>query len=169
MATHAYSYTQNYARTHSITFLSDSLRNTLREVIREYGLSPDNLTQDWTIIERGIRRWLETGHLKTVVVEFYKPGSSIASARWDFPTGYEGSGADDDMWLDKRYLRQLIAKSARPAPNCIYRITLSVKCGAPDVAGFTDCTLLSTGSLARRQAGTVIATRHMTATAIYWR
>jgi hypothetical protein len=169
MATHAYAYRQNYTRAHSITFLSDNLRNTLREVIREYGISPDKLMQDWATTERGIKAWLETGHLKSVVVEFYKPGSSIASARWDFPAGYEGSGVDDDMWLDKSYLRQLIAKSARPTLDCTYRITLSVKPSAPDVPGFSDCTFLSTGSLAARQAGTVIATRHMTAAAVYWR
>ena len=44
------------AKTHSIVFLSDNLRNTLREVIRENGLSPDKLMQDWSTIERGIRR-----------------------------------------------------------------------------------------------------------------
>jgi hypothetical protein len=169
MATHAYAYERAYARTHSITFLSDNLRNTLREVIREYGISPDKLMQDWATIERGIKAWLETGHLKAVIVEFYKPGSSVASARWDFPTGYEGAGADDDMWLDKAYLQQLIAKSARPALDCTYRITLSVRSGAPDVTGFSDCSYLSTGNLAARSAGTVIATRHMTVAAVYWR
>jgi hypothetical protein len=169
MATHAYAYTQGYARTHSITFLSDNLANTLRDVIREYGISPDRLVQNWPTTERGIKAWLETGHLKSVVVEFYKPGSSVVSARWDFPTGYEGSGADDDMWRDKAYLRQLIAKSARPTLDCVYRILLSVKHGAPDVPGFSDSPFLSTGSLAARPAGTVIATRHMTAAAVYWR
>lgn len=169
MATHAYSYTQNYTRTHSITFLSDSLRNSLREVIREYGISPDKLVRDWETTERGIRTWLRTGHLKGVVVKFYRPGASVASARWDFPVGYEGSGVDDDMWLDKAYLRQLIAKSAQPTSDCTYRVTLSVKNNAPDVDGFSDCEYLSTGRLAARQAGTVIATRHMTAGATYWR
>lgn len=169
MASYAHTYTQTYTRTHSITFLSDNLRNTLREVIWQYGISPDKLMQDWATIERGIKNWLESGHLKAVIVEFFKPGCSTASARWDFPTGYEGSGADDDMWVDKAYLRQLIAKSSRPTLDCTYRITLSVKPGAPAVPGFVDCTLLSTGNLAARQAGTVIATCHMTAGATYWR
>lgn len=169
MGTHAYAYTQGYARTHSITFLSDNLRNTLRDVIWEYGISPNKLMQDWATTERGIKAWLETGHLKSVVVEFFKPGSSVVSARWDFPAGYEGSGADDDMWTDKAYLRQLIAKSARPSLDCVYRIMLSVKPGAPEVLGFSDSAFLSTGGLVARPAGTVIATRHMTASAVYWR
>jgi hypothetical protein len=169
MATRAQVYVQAFARSHSITFLSDNLRNTLRDVIKEYGLDPDNLVQDCRVLERGIKSWLESGHLKSVVVEFYRRGSSSASARWDFPTGYDGSGVDDDMWLDKAYLRQLIAKSARPSTDCIYRITLTVRAGAPDVDGFSDTNLLSTGNLTARHAGTVIATRHVTAAAVYWR
>jgi len=109
---YANTYTYSYTRTHSIVFLSDNLRNTLREVIRENGLDPSNLMQDWETIERGIRAWLQSRHLYNVVVEFYRPGASAASARWDFPVGYDGSGVDDDMWLDKAYLRQLIAKAA---------------------------------------------------------
>lgn len=165
----AYAYSHTFLQTHSIVFLSDNLRNTLREVIRENGLSPNKLMQDWETIERGIRTWLQTGHLNNIVIEFYKPGAWTASARWEFPIGYTGSGVDDDMWLDKAYLRQLIAKSARPTNNCTYRILLCKDPGAPKVAGFTDGIFLSTGQLAARQAGTVIATGHMTAGATYWR
>ena len=106
-----YAYSQVFSQAHSIVFLSDNMRNTLREVIRENGISPDKLMQDWDTIERGIRTWLDSGHLNKIVVEFFKPGASEASARWEFPIGYAGSGVDDDMWLDKNYLRQLIAKS----------------------------------------------------------
>jgi Bacterial HORMA domain 2 len=140
-------------------------------VIRENGLSPEKLlVHDWDAIERGIRTWLLSGHLNKIVVEFFRPGaSSIATARWDIPIGYAGSGVDDDMWLDKAYLRQLIAKSARPTSDCTYRVLLCKDPGAPPVAGFSDCSFLSTGQLAARQAGTVIATGHMTAEVTYWR
>ena len=63
-------------------------------------------------------------------MEFFKPGSSVASAKWEFPVVYTGSGVDDDMWLDKAYLRQLIAKAARPTLDCSYRILLSTHPGA---------------------------------------
>ena len=169
MATPAYAFTREFTQTHSIVFLSDNLRNTLREVIRENGISPHKLMQDWSTIERGIRTWLESGHLMNVVVEFFRPGASTASARWEIPIGYDGSGIDDDMWLDKNYLRQLIAKAKRPTSDCIYRIVLVTHPGEPWVDGFADCTFLSTGSLAARHAGTVIATGHMTAGVTYWR
>jgi hypothetical protein len=73
------------------------------------------------------------------------------------------------MWLDKAYLRQLIAKSARPTRDCTYRILLCTDSGAPAVSGFTSCSFLGTGQLSARQAGTVIATGHMTAGVTYWR
>jgi hypothetical protein len=167
MATQSHAFI--YAHTHSIVFMSDNLRNTLREVIRENGLDPNKLMQDWSTIERGIRAWLESRHLNNVVVEFYKPGATSVTAKWEFPTSYVGSGIDDDMWLDKSYLRQLIAKSARPTSDCTYRIILCTNTGAPHVEGFTDCDFLSTGQLAARPAGTVIATGHMTAAVTYWR
>jgi len=169
MATQIYAYARVFAHTHNIVFLSDNLRNTLREVIRENGLSPLKLMDDWTTIERGIKTWLQSGHLNNIVVEFFKPGASVSSARWEFPIGYAGTGVHDDMWLDKNYLRQLIAKSARPSTDCTYRILLCTSTGRPHVAGFSDFPFLSTGNLAARQAGTVIATGHMTAAVTYWR
>jgi hypothetical protein len=169
MATPTYAYTRTFTYTHAIVFLSDNLRNTLREVIRENGISPNKLMQDWETIELGIRTWLQSGHLNNIVVEFFKPGASESSARWEFPIGYAGSGVQDDMWLDKNYLRQLIAKSARPSTDCTYRILLCTNPGKPYVDGFSDCPFLSTGNLAARQAGTVIATGYMTAAVTYWR
>lgn len=165
----AYAYSQSFTLTHSINFMSDNLRNTLRDVIRESGLSPEKLMQDWETVERGIRTWLNSGHLTNVIVEFFRPGASAVSARWEFPVGYAGSGIDDDMWLDKTYLRQLIAKAAKPTWDCTYRVLLCTNPGAPTVSGFSSVAFLSTGILAARQAGTVIATGHMTAGATYWR
>jgi hypothetical protein len=169
VAAHAYAFARTFAYTHNIVFLSDNLRNTLREVIRENGISPNKLMQDWETIERGIRTWLQSGHLNNIVVEFFKPGASSASARWEFPIGYSGSGIHHDMWLDKNYLRQLIAKSAQPSTDCTYRILLCADAGRPYIEGFFDCSFLSTGNLAARQAGTVIATGNMTAAVTYWR
>ena len=168
--TNTYLYTSAYTRAQAIIFMSDNLRIVLRDVIRENGLSPEKLlTRDWGTVERGTSTWLMSGDLNKIVVEFFRPGASIASARWDIPIGYAGSGVDDDMWLDKAYLRQVIAKASRPTIDCEYRIILCTNPGASSVIGFSECSFLSTGQLAARQAGTVIATGHMTAGVTYWR
>jgi Bacterial HORMA domain 2 len=159
----AYTFAQN------VIFLSDNFRNSLREVIRENGLSPEKLMQDWGTIEDGIQTWLYSRHLQTIVVEFYKPGASCVSARWDFPISYVGLGVNDDMWPDKTYLRQLIAKSARPTSDCTYRVIFCTLANARYVPDFSACTCLATGQLAARQAGTIIAAGQLTAGATYWR
>ncbi|GAC1659879.1 MAG: hypothetical protein NVS9B15_23430 [Acidobacteriaceae bacterium] len=161
--------TFSYNRTHSVTFMADSMRNVLREVIRESGLSPEKLMDDWDDITRGMRTWIESGHLEKIVIEFYKPGASSVSARWDFPMIYSGSGPDDDMWLDKNYLRQIIAKAARPSAQDAYRVLLKLAPGSPDVNGFSFVPFLSTSQLTSYSGGTVVATGHLTASATYWR
>ena len=51
MATQAYAHVRTFTQAHSIVFLSDNLRNTLREVIRENGISPSKMMRDWETIE----------------------------------------------------------------------------------------------------------------------
>ncbi len=164
----AFAFTYN--RTHSVTFLADNMRNALRDVILENGLSPTELMREWdSWIKAAVKAWLDSGHLRTIVIEFFKPGNSAASARWDFPIRYTGSGADDDMWMDKAYLRQLIAKAAKPAVDCVYRVLLQHDDNPPNVPGVSLSTFpfLSTAGLSARPAGTVIATGHLTAAATY--
>jgi hypothetical protein len=161
-------YAYGYTRAQSIAFIADNMRNALRDVIREHGLDPTQLMNDWDQwIQRGIRAWLESGHLLAIHIEFYLPGATSITARWDFPIAYTGSGADNDMWLDKTYLRQLIAKSPRPTSSCLYRVLLSYAPGAPDV-GLGASSFLATGTLTARPAGTIAATPHITAAATYW-
>lgn len=169
LATQSQSQSHTYALTHSIRFMADNLLNLLRDLIRENGLSPDKLAGDRDDLVRAITAWLTSGHLEKVVIEFYRPGAQVADARWDFPVAYTGSGVEDDMWRDKNYLRQLIAKAKRPASDCSYRVVLFHSPGARHVDGFSSCTMRGTGTLVARQAGTTIATGHLTAGAIYWR
>lgn len=165
----ASTHTFSYNRTHSVTFLADSMRNVLREVIRENGLSPEKLMDEWEVIGLGVRTWLADGHLEHIRIEFYKPGTTTLTARWDFPISYTSSGVDDDMWLDKAYLLQIIAKAARPSLSDSYRIILKTDPAARDVDGFTKASHFSTGNLNSYGAGTVVATGHLTAGASYWR
>lgn len=169
MATSVSSNTYTYTFAQNVVFLSDNLRNSLQEVIRENGLSPNKLMQDWIVIETGIQTWLRSRHLYRIVIEFFRPSASISSARWDIPIGYDGLGVANDMWPDKAYLRQLIAKAARPASDCTYRIVLFARPGAVQMPGFEDCNLLSTGSMIARSAGTIISAGELTACATYWK
>lgn len=162
-------YTVTYLRTHTATFVADNMRNVLRDIIRDVGLDPSDLLDDWDVIGRGVRTWLESGHLQKIIIEFYWHGSSSAVTRWDFPINYNGSGVDDDMWVDREHLRRTIAKADRPPLGCKYRVVLINGPGRPYVPGFVATTLLSTEGLVNRSAGTVIATRDIMASIEYWK
>ena len=164
MGTHVSTVT----RTHAVTFMTDKLRNVLRDIIRENGLDPDALMGSWEIIGRGLRTWLSSGHLRKLVIEFYEPASGALTARWDIPVAYTGLGDVDDMWIDRDYLRQIVAKAKRPTASSYYQVVFDAP-GAPDVAGFVSCTYRNTGALVSRDAGTAVGTGYMSANLSYWR
>ena len=68
--------TYTYTRTHTAAFVSDHLRGQLTRIVQAAGLSPEKLVDDWEVLGLATRAWLESGHLETVTIEFYKPGSS---------------------------------------------------------------------------------------------
>ena len=58
-------YTVTYLRTHTATFVADNMRNLLRDLIHAVGLDPYDLLDDWSVIGRGVRTWLESGQTPT--------------------------------------------------------------------------------------------------------
>ena len=100
-------YATAYTRTHTAAFASDKMRTLLKILVQYHGLDPITLVDAWSNwVDRAARRWLKSGHLTSIVIEFYKPGSSTASARWDFPIRYDGNGVDE-MWVDRQFLQEL--------------------------------------------------------------
>lgn len=161
--------TTTYARTHTAAFVSDKMRNLLKRLVYHGGLDPQQLLDAWSAwADRAVRTWLETGDLVAIVVEFYQPGSAVAAARWDFPIRYDGNGVDQ-MWVDREFFEESFPKAEPPPKGCSYRIALLTKNGCPDVPGVGDTTLRSTNGLVAREAGTVVATPDIMATARYYR
>lgn len=163
-------YTTTFTRAHTATFVADNMRNVLRDIIRENGLDPTRLMDLWDgPTGDAARIWLEGGYLKKITIEFYRPGSLRAATRWDFPIRYDGSGVDDDMWVDWQHLRRTLAKAAPPPSDCVYCVILRLWPGAPDVPGMGDAKLRSTEGLVSRETGTVIATPDIMISIRYWR
>jgi hypothetical protein len=165
MATSTFTFT----RTHSSIFVADNIRGQLKSLILAAGLDPTKLADDWDVVGKAVRTWLESGHLNGVTIEFYQPGRSIAEKRWDFEISYEGSGVDDDMWVDRDHLRRTIDKAGRPSAGCLYRVILSADAGRPHVDGMADTSFKSTSGLIARSTGTAIATHDIMAGLRYWR
>ena len=162
-------YTTGYARTHTAAYVADKLRGLLSELVRECGLDPQALHDAWSeCIGEAARIWMESGHLLRVTIEFFKPGSDVAAARWDFPIRYDGGGVDD-LWVDKSFFRDSIAKGAAPPSGCIYRVVLNHGPGAPYAPGMVDTAMKDASGLQARDAGTVISTPDIYASARYYR
>jgi Bacterial HORMA domain 2 len=158
-----------YARSHTAVYVSDKLRNFLKILVRHYGLDPQGVVDAWSSwVDRAARTWLESGHLQGIVIEFYKPGSDTAAARWDFPIRYDGNGVDE-MWIDRRFFEDSLQKATTPPPGCSYRIALQTSPGEPHVDGVGSITLRSIAGLMGREVGTVIATPDLMASARYYR
>jgi hypothetical protein len=157
-----------YARAHTAAFVSEKMRNLMKILVQYHKLDPTALLDAWSgWVDRAARTWLESGHLQKFIIEFYKPGTTVALARWDFPIRYDGNGVDE-MWFDRQFMQQSFEKSMAPPPGCIYRILLLAPDGAP-VAGVNNCAFHSLNGLVAREAGTVIATPDVMASMTYYR
>ena len=162
-------YSYSYNRTHTSVYVSDKMRNLLRDLVRYCGLNPQRVLDAWSHwVDRSARTWLMSGHLCGIIIEFFKPGSNNAVARWDFPIRYD-AGDIDEMWVDRQFFEESFPKAKAPSPECSYRILLEVLPGEPHVEGVGYTTCRSTNGLVAREIGTVIATPDIMASARYYR
>lgn len=161
--------TRNFTRTQTAVFVSDKMRNLLKQLIRHHSLNPEKLVDAWTAsIETAVRTWLESGDLLEIIIEFYLPGSNVAAARWDFPIRYDGNGVDEE-WVDRDFFQDTFGKAAAPPAGSVYRVLLLAREGRPNVPGIEYTTFKSLDGLYAREAGTVIATPDIMASARYYR
>lgn len=161
--------TLTYERTHTSVFVTDKMRSLIRTLVMSYGLNPQRLMDAWSDwVQGAARAWMDTGDLVSIVIEFYRPGATVALARWDFPIRYDGSDIDQ-MWIDSDFLQGSIAKGAMPPSDCTYRVLLQPRAGARRLPGLSDTSYLGLGSLTAREAGTIIGTPDIMASATYYR
>lgn len=157
--------------THTVTFVTNQLMRSLSRILVEAGLEPDVLTGSWDTYERGIKKWLETKHLTSLVLEVYSPTDGKLVSRWDICIDYT-YGKDDDggMWFDPDTISQAIAKAGVPAGKCTYRIVAFTNPGRPDVAGWAPAEpLRSTDGFVKHSVGTAVGTSSVGAGLEYWR
>src|SRR5258708_39730554 len=98
-----------YSYTHSITYVSDNILKSLKDIINLIGLDPANLVNSWNSNMRALKTWLGSGHLRQVVLEIYHPKTDVLITRWDIDVVYSGSG-DGTFWTDTEQLKYHIRK-----------------------------------------------------------
>lgn len=155
--------------THSVTYVADKMMHSLHQIIRESGLSPEKLSNDWTTIQRGITAWLGSGHLESVSLEVFVPATDALVGRWDFEI-YYGTAGDGAMWVNTEDIKYHILKAGHWPSHCDYRVLVSTKPGRLDVSGWSSTTFRSTEGFVRQSIGTTIdGNGHISAGSAYWR
>jgi L-alanine-DL-glutamate epimerase-like enolase superfamily enzyme len=76
----------HHGRAH--TAVARLIETTLKQLV--VGLDPGEM--DWPVLERGVKTWLDTGHLKELVREVYDPGTDGLVGRWDLTVIYSYAG-----------------------------------------------------------------------------
>jgi hypothetical protein len=155
--------------THSVTYVADKMLHSLQQIIRESGLNPEKLADDWDTLQRGISAWLASYHLESVTLEVFNPDTDALVGRWDFEI-YYGTAGDGAMWVNTEDIKYHIRKAGQWPSLCDYRIITSTKPGRPTVSGWSSTTFRSTDGFVRQSIGTTIdGNGHISAGSAYWR
>lgn len=156
--------------THSVTYVTDKMLNSLRYIITQVGLDPSKFLDDWASTERAASTWLNSRHLRKVVLEIYNASTGSLITRWDFGIDYDyGSSSDGSMWVDTDAIRFAIIKCGVIPSSCSYRILMDNAPGRPDVPGWGSTSYKSTDGFVHQNIGTTIGTHAIGTNTGYWR
>lgn len=158
-----------YSYTHSVTYVTDKLLKSLKDIIILSGLDPAAFVADWATYTRGIKTWLESGHLETLELEVFNPTTDKLITKWDIAIVYSWVGGDGSFWTDTEQLKYAIKKSGVLPSQAKYRVVVNAKPGRPDVDGWITATSRSTDGMVRQSLGTTVEHSGLGGQAAYWR
>ncbi|MDP2270483.1 MAG: hypothetical protein Q8K32_07090 [Archangium sp.] len=158
-----------YARSHTAAYASDKIAGLMKRLVKAFGFDPRGVADGWTEwIDLAARTWMESGHLTGFKIQFHMPGETLVRGGFEFPIRYDGNG-EADLYVDETHFRDSIAKAERPPSGAVYRIVLTTSPGAPSISGIGDVPAFSMGALRAREAGSVIVTPDLMASARYYK
>src|SRR6185503_12217357 len=108
--------------THATTYVADNILRSLKNILLYSGLDPERLVDDWEVLHRGVKTWIDSGHLQKVVLEVFDPRSGNLVGRWDINITYEWTGGDGQFWTDTDAIRFAINKAGVLASSAKYRV-----------------------------------------------
>jgi hypothetical protein len=155
--------------THSVTYVTDNILRSLQDIVKLSGLNPSKISEDWETLERGIRTWIDSKHLETIVLEVYNPATNALIDRWDIDIAYDWRGGNGRFWVDTDQIKAAIKKTGVWPIDAKYRIVCSNKDGSADVVGWSSTTLRSTSGMIKQSLGATIEHSGLGAGANYYR
>jgi hypothetical protein len=154
--------------THVVTHFADKMLMLLGNIIRDSGLSISKFASDRSILERGIKTWLQSGHLKKVTLEIFKPNSTVLIRRWDLEWD-QCEAAEASFWVDINDIKYHLNKTGVVASDCPYRFVVDNRDGRPDVLGFSSTTYSDSSNLKQYSLGTTISGGGYGSRTSYWK
>ncbi len=158
-----------YSRTHSVTYVTDNILKSLKDIIRESGLDPTEFVNDADVNKRGIKTWLESEHLENITLEIYNPKTDKLIKRWDIEVRYDWGSGDATFWTDTEQIKWAILKAGVAPSSAKYALKVHNKPGRPKVEGWSSCGYRSTDGMVRQSLGSTVEHNGLGASASYWR
>lgn len=155
--------------THATTYVADNILKSMKNILLFSGLDPEKLADDWEVLHRGIKAWIDSGHLKKVVLEVYDPDTDALVGRWDVNISYEWTSGDGQFWADTDAIRFAIKKAGVLPSTANYRVITTTSPGRPSVDGWSSTTLRSTDGMIEQQIGTAIEASGLSGCVSYYR
>jgi hypothetical protein len=155
--------------THSVTYVTENILKSLKDIIRLSGLDPGKLTSDWVTLENGLRTWINTGHLTTIHLEIYTSSSSPLVGRWDIEISYGYTAGDGSFWTDTDQIRYAIQKAGVMPSASRYAVIVTLKPNYQTVPGWGSTTLRSTAGFVEQRIGTTVEASGLSGSFSYYR
>lgn len=159
--------TYNY--THSVTYVTDNILKSLKDIIVLSGMDPSTFAGDWASNSRAIKAWLESGHLNQVILDIFDPKTDKLIFQWEIDIVYSTSGGDGSFWTDTEQLKYAIKKMGAIPSLAKYEVSLKTKSGRPDVDGWGPVPSRSTAGMVKQSLGTTVEHNGLGGNAAYWR
>lgn len=157
--------------THTATYIAAKLMLTLKEIVRESGLKPENLATNWTSLEGAVAFYLRAQQLRRIVLEVYPANKpTVLAGAWELHINYSSTTAGDggSFWADTDLIRYSILKAGVYPSTCGYHFIVCVAPGAPDYPGWSTTKLLSTDNFTRYSVGAQIGAPCASVETFYW-
>jgi hypothetical protein len=155
--------------THSVVYVADNILKSLKDILLYSGLDPGELATSRSLLHRGITTWIESGHLRKIVLEVCDPATDKLIGRWDINISYEWTGGDGQFWTDTDAIQFAIRKAGLLPARAKYTIVVDNAPGHPSVPGWSTTTFRSTAGMIEQRIGTAIEASGLSGGISYYR
>ena len=148
--------------TYSVTFVADNVQRTLKDIIVQSGLDPTKYVNSWKCINLALTTWMQSKHLKTIILEIFNPNDDTLVGRWDIEISYGWSSSDTgSFWIDTDQIKTAIRKCGAVPSSCEYQIMFQNSPGHAEVDGWSDGKFRSTDGFVKQSLGNKIGRAHV--------